>query len=121
MKWLLVLALLSACDDAPQDNFGKIGFPCFRNSSCDTGATCVSWKKGTVAQSVCAAPQDLVIGSFELVKCAAESPPPPSVQVPQLRCQVVLPPLAAAAKCPPVPEGPCPEVKACEPGWKRAK
>ncbi len=120
---VLLLAMpISGCDDLN----GGADQPCFQNLTCTGSLVCIVWQKGSSKKSVCAAPQEITIGAFDLVqvvepkcpeyKCSA----PPALHCPQLHCPSppVCPPLP---ECPKAPEGPCPECKPCEPGWKRPK
>lgn len=125
MRHLLLLALvLIGCDPPaavppPPDYSGKIGYSCYKNLTCDGGVACISWKVDGKTQSVCAQPQDITIGAFELVKCLQECPPTecPGLQLhcPPLPKPVTCPP---QKECPKAPMGPCQECPAC-PAWKR--
>jgi hypothetical protein len=103
---LAVLCMADDCDNAKPGN-GNVGYKCFDNDTCNDNNLCVVWNKQDHSkQSVCAAPDELVVGGFLHPKPCVECPPP--VQCPKLNC-------------PKVPEGPCPECKLCEPGWRRPK
>lgn len=116
MRFLFALLLLVGCNDRQHVLIGRHGEGCYFNGTCDDGLICVRWKNANKSdQSVCADPTSLNVGGFLVPKSCQECSACPALHCPPLK----------AAECPltclPVPQGPCQECKACEPGWKRAK
>lgn len=75
MKRLVLMLALTGCSQ------GSVGNPCYDNNTCNADLFCVQWwDRAHEKQTVCADPNNLVVGGFVVPKVCPEPETPPACE-----------------------------------------